>query len=273
MSETLLFDVAPLLPSCLTTLSSISSDPPGSFANVFLKLEYFNPIGSYKDRMTKSIEETEKRGGLKAGITMVEARSGGTGSSLALICAAKGLSLPTMRAFSTQVDIIQSPSGKIHADLIPSIIRRVAEHLKDPQMYWTDQSNNRDAFVEYQLLGSELTDQFPNGTDAFCGAFGTAGMVMGVADSWNRHIEGIGISIVPPLLNKDLVICRRLAKEESLLVGTSMGLNVVGALGLAKELSSGKTVATVACNTGLKDIMAICSPRLEIPAMDRRRVM
>jgi cysteine synthase len=47
-------------------------------------------------------------------------------------------------------------------------------------------------------------------------------------------------------------MCRRLAREEGILVGTSTGLNVVAAVALAKELGPGKTVVTVACDTGLK---------------------
>jgi cysteine synthase len=47
-------------------------------------------------------------------------------------------------------------------------------------------------------------------------------------------------------------MCRRLAKEAGLLVGTSTGLNVVGAIQLAQELGPGKIVVTVACDTGLK---------------------
>lgn len=47
-------------------------------------------------------------------------------------------------------------------------------------------------------------------------------------------------------------MCRRLAREEGLLVGTSTGLNVVAAIALAEELGPGKTVVTVACDTGLK---------------------
>ncbi|WAO92240.1 PALP domain-containing protein [Fusarium falciforme] len=278
---------------------------PEGCAEVYLKLEYFNPTGSYKDRMAKSIiEEAEKRGGLRPGMTVVEASGGSTGSSLALVCAAKGYNchivtsnvfavekLRTMGAFGTHVEIILSPSGKIHADLIPSMIRRVIEHSQDPQMYWTDQFNNRDAFEGYKVLGSELVDQFPNGVDAFCSAVGTAGMAIGVSsvlkgqwpecrvavlepasspcisrgEAGTHHIEGIGIGIIPPLLDEKLydhawaieeeearAMCRRLAKEEGLLLGTSTGLNVVGAIRLAQDLGPGKIVVTVACDTGLK---------------------
>src|ERR1700759_2102994 len=64
---------------------------PDDCANVFVKLEYFNPTGCYKDRMAKSmIEEAERRGDLKPGATVVEATGGSTGSSVAFVCAVKG---------------------------------------------------------------------------------------------------------------------------------------------------------------------------------------
>lgn len=79
------------------------------------------------------------------------------------------------------------------------------------------------------------------------------------------HVEGIGVGFVPPLLNKDLydeirtieeddakTMAHRLASEEGIFSGISTGLNVVGALKLARELGSGHTVVTVAVDTGLK---------------------
>lgn len=64
---------------------------PEGCARVFIKLEGLNPTGSYKDRMAKSvIEEAERRGDLKPGMTVVEATGGSTGSSLAFICSIKG---------------------------------------------------------------------------------------------------------------------------------------------------------------------------------------
>src|SRR4029434_9547628 len=64
--------------------------PPGS-ADVFVKLEYVNPTGSYKDRMALAmIEGAEARGALKPGMRVVEFTGGRTGSSLAMGCAVKG---------------------------------------------------------------------------------------------------------------------------------------------------------------------------------------
>ncbi|KAL6408245.1 cysteine synthase [Ilyonectria robusta] len=278
---------------------------PEGHAQVFLKLESLNPTGSYKDRMARSmIEEAESRGDLRPGMTVVEATGGSTGSSLAFVCAVKGYKfqvissnafapekLRTMSVFGSSVELVHSPSGKITADLIPSMRDRAKAVSNDGSCYLTDQFNNRDVLVGYEGLGRELVHQFPNGIDAFCGAVGGAGMMMGVSrvlkTKWpqtkvvilepasapvitegrggTHGVEGIGIGFVPPLLDKELYdearaipedeardMCRRLAAEEGLLVGTSAGMNVVAALALAKQCGPGKTVVTVACDTGLK---------------------
>jgi cysteine synthase len=78
-------------------------------------------------------------------------------------------------------------------------------------------------------------------------------------------VEGIGTGSVPPMLdrayyddamgideNEARAMSRRLAKEEGIFAGTSSGLNVVGALSIAARLGPGKTVVTIACDSGLK---------------------
>jgi cysteine synthase A len=106
-------------------------NPPNS-ADVYVKLEYYNPTGSYKDRMALAmIEEAEKRGDLRPGMTVVEYTGGSTGSSLAFVCAVKGYpikivssdafsaeKLRTMRAFGADLTIVPSQDGKITPDLI-----------------------------------------------------------------------------------------------------------------------------------------------------------
>src|SRR5436305_9154535 len=100
-------------------------------AAVLVKLEYFNPTASYKDRMALAmIEEAEARGDLRPGMTVVEYTGGSTGSSLAFICALKGYpfkvissdafafeKLQTMRAFGAQLIVLPSDGGKITPDL------------------------------------------------------------------------------------------------------------------------------------------------------------
>ncbi|KAJ5592285.1 pyridoxal phosphate-dependent enzyme beta subunit [Penicillium hordei] len=278
---------------------------PEGHAKVFLKLEYLNPTGSYKDRMAKSmIEQAEIKGKLQPGMTVVEASGGSTGSSLAFVCAIKGYQfrvassnafavekLRTMRALGATVDVIHSPSGSVTADLIPSMIRHAQGVASQEGHLFIDQFNNTDSLPGYELIGKELVKQFPNGISAFCGMFGAAGMVTGVSrvlkSRWpetrfivlepqsspiltegraGRHsVEGVGVGFIPPHLDPSLydeargiseeegrTMCRRLAEEEGLLVGTSTGLNVVGAIALAKELGPDKTVVTIAVDTGLK---------------------
>jgi cysteine synthase len=80
-----------------------------------------------------------------------------------------------------------------------------------------------------------------------------------------HHVEGIGIGFVPPLLDSAYLdetcgieeaearqMAWRLAREEGIFAGTSSGMNVVGAIELARELGPGHTVVTVAVDTGLK---------------------
>lgn len=278
---------------------------PADAADVFVKLEWFNPTGSYKDRMALSmIEEAERRGELRPGMTVVEYTGGSTGSSLAYVCAAKGYrfrvvssdafspeKLRTMQALGAELTLVPSDGGNVTPELVPRMVEKAAEYAAEPDSYWTDQLNNADSIVGYRGVGAELLEQLDRPIDVFCAAVGTAGLAMGVAaalsdgaskarvvvfepastpvltkgEAGNHHVEGIGIGFVPPLLDEDLYdeargveesegreMARRLATEEGLLAGTSTGLNVAGALGLARELGPGHTVVTVAVDTGLK---------------------
>lgn len=274
-------------------------------ADVLVKLEWYNPTGSYKDRMALSmIEEAERRGDLRPGMTVVEYTGGSTGSSLAFVCAAKGYAfkvvssdafsaekLKTMRALGADLTIVPSEGGRITPDLVPRMIEKAREYAAEPGVYWTDQLNNADSLVGYSQVGVELLEQIDREIDVFCASVGTAGLAMGVARALDEgrskarivvfepastavisggeagvhHVEGIGIGFVPPLLEAERYdevrtveeadgreMARRLAAEEGLLAGTSSGLNVAGAVRIADELGPGKTVVTVAVDTGIK---------------------
>lgn len=277
--------------------------PPGS-AEVFVKLEYFNPTGSYKDRMALSmIEGAEERGALRPGMAVVEYTGGSTGSSLAMVCAVKGYrfaplssdafaheKIRTMEAFGADVEILPSEGGKVTPGLFERFKARIAELKDQPGTFWTDQFNNPDALKGYREIGVELLEQLGS-IDAFCGAVGTAGMLVGVARvlkaanpgvrvvalepatspmltagrGGSHRVEGTAPGFVPPHLARDdhdearaideaegREMARRLAREEGIFAGTSTGLNVVAALQLARELGPGRRVATIAVDTGLK---------------------
>lgn len=171
---------------------------PGS-ADVVVKLEYFNPTGSYKDRMALAmIEGAEKRGALRTGMRVVEYTGGSTGSSLALVCAMKGYEfhplssdafsaekLDTMRAFGADLELVPSDGGKVTPALFDRFKARIAELAKDPNTYWTDQFNNHDAIEGYANIGRELFEQAGR-VDAFAGMIGTAGMLVGVSQALKK---------------------------------------------------------------------------------------
>ncbi|HXE81985.1 MAG TPA: cysteine synthase family protein [Gemmatimonadales bacterium] len=168
--------------------------PPGS-AEVLVKLESINPTGSYKDRMALAmIEGAETRGALRPGMRVVEFTGGSTGSSLAMVCAAKGYrfvalssdafareKLLTMTAFGAELRMIASDGGKVTPALFERFRAEIAKLAAEPETFWTDQFHNTDALNGYADIGRELYEQADGRVDVFCGAVGTGGMLAGVA--------------------------------------------------------------------------------------------
>jgi cysteine synthase len=278
---------------------------PAGSADVIVKLESLNPTGSYKDRMALAmIEGAEARGALRPGMRVVEFTGGSTGSSLGMVCAAKGYrfvvlssdafsreKLLTMEALGAELRMVPSEGGKVTPVLFERFKKEIAVLAGEPDTFWTDQFHNEDAVQGYMGIGIELLQQTGGRIDAFCGAVGTGGMLRGVARAFREagsrarivalepasspaltegrggahRVEGIGTGSVPPHMvdrpfdearsieeSDARTMARRLAREEGLLVGTSTGLNIHAAVQLARELGPGKTVATVAVDTGLK---------------------
>jgi cysteine synthase A len=276
---------------------------PGS-ADVFVKLEFFNPTGSYKDRMALAmVEGAEARGTLRPGMRVVEYTGGSTGSSLAMVCAVKGYTfvplssdafarekIRTMEAFGAEVEIVPSDGGKVTPALFDRFQKRIETMKNEPGTFWTDQFHNADALNGYREIGVELLEQVGR-IDVFCGATGTAGMLVGVSRALKaggsharvvalepsgspvltggrggaHRVEGTAPGFVPPHLTSGdydearaideeeaRAMAVRLAREEGIFAGTSTGLNVVAALQLARELGPGRHVATVAVDSGLK---------------------
>jgi cysteine synthase A len=167
---------------------------PGS-ADVLVKLEYYNPTGSYKDRMALAmIEGAEASGALRPGMRVVEFTGGSTGSSLALVCAVKGYrfapvssdafakeKLDTMRAFGADLRVVASEGGTITPKLFDWMRDEVKRLLAEGNTFWTDQFHNTDAINGYMGIGRELVEQTGGVLHAFCGAVGTAGMLAGVS--------------------------------------------------------------------------------------------
>jgi cysteine synthase A len=224
-----------------TPLVELTRLVPEGCARVFVKLEYYNPTGSCKDRMAKAmIEGAERRGELRPKATVVEYAGGSTGSSLALICAVKGYplklvtsdafakeKLDTMRVFGAELILIPSEGGRITPDLIPRAREEARRIHKEEEAFWTDQFHNADAVEGYSGIGREIFAQLDSAPDAFVAAVGTAGMLVGVSTALKKRgtrivalepasspiltqgragahrVEGVGAGFVPPLLHRD----------------------------------------------------------------------
>jgi cysteine synthase A len=225
-----------------TPIVRLTRLPEADSAEIWVKLESYNPTGSYKDRMALAmIEGAERSGRLQTGQTVVEYTGGSTGSSLAFVCSVKGYPLRivtsdafaiektrTMEAFGADVELISSPEG-ITPELIPRMMERAAEIVAEVDGFPTDQFNNQDMIDGYRAMGREILEQLDDPPDAFCSYIGTAGCFLGVtrelrasapdvlrvgvepAESavlsggsrGTHHIEGGGAGFWPPLLGKE----------------------------------------------------------------------
>ncbi len=212
--------------------------PPGC-AQVLVKLEWENPTGSMKDRMAEAvIARAEESGRLRPGFTVVDYSGGSTGTSLALVCAAKGypLRIVTSDAFSQEkrdhmmalgADLVMVPSenGRTTKALILQLIDRARALGGEPRTYWVDQLKNADSIAGYEALGEEIWEQTNGAVDAYVQCVGTGASSRGVVTALRRRgatfravavepaessvlrggvphphqIEGVGIGYLPPL--------------------------------------------------------------------------
>ena len=185
--------------------------PPGAGA-ILAKLEWENPTGSLKDRMAMAvISRAEEDGRLKPGDTVIEYTGGSTGTSLALVCAAKGyrIHIVTSDAFSQEkrdhmaalgadLTLVPSEGGLTTRKLIQDMIEVARGLSREPRTYWTDQLNNHDSIAGYHSLGEEIWNQTKGRVDAFVHSVGTAASLRGVATVLKRHKPGIRIVAVEP---------------------------------------------------------------------------
>jgi cysteine synthase A len=288
-----------------TPLVELTHLVPAGAARVCVKLEIYNPTGSYKDRMALAmVERAERRGDLKPGMTVVEYTGGSTGIALAFVCAVKGYRCRivtndavapekrrAMEIFGAELDVLASQGGKLTPDLVPRMMARAREIATETPSYATDQMRNPDMVAGYEPLGEEILRQAGGPVHTFCAAVGTAGMLMGAGRALQRGapgvqvvafepatsavlsggaagrhgVEGVAPGFVPPQFDRSVVtrtmgvdegegrrMAWALARREGIFAGTSTGLNVAGAIALAREIGAGHTVATVAVDSGFK---------------------
>jgi cysteine synthase A len=187
-----------------TPLVKLRSCAPSNGAELWLKLEYFNPSGSMKDRMALAmIEGAERDGLISPGDTIVEYTGGSTGPGLALVCGAKGYRaliviadcyteerFQLMRALGAELDVVPSVEGrpKVTPQDIQNMVARAAELAERPGHYATDQFNNPYIIPSHrERLGREIWEQTDGRVTAFCHGLGTATSLIGVAQALKPH--------------------------------------------------------------------------------------
>jgi len=181
--------------------------PARDDAEIWGKLESFNPGGSVKDRICRAmVEDAERSGKLKPGGTIVEPTSGNTGIGLALVAAVKGyrliLTMPdTMseerRSLLTAygAKLILTPDTKGMGGAIDKAEQLNIEH---PDYFMPQQFNNpANPQVHRETTAVELLNQFDR-IDAFVSAVGTGGTITGVGEVLKERMKNIRIYAVEP---------------------------------------------------------------------------
>lgn len=176
-----------------TPIIKLNNITKNSIHNFFVKVEYFNPGGSVKDRIALAlIEGAEKRGELKPGGTIVEATSGNTGLGLAFLAATKGYKcifvMPEkissekraiLSAYGAKVLI--TPMGVEPQDprYYVNVAKRLAENTTN--CFYANQYHNKDNRERhYQMTGPEIWEQMNGKLDIFVAGAGTGGTISGV---------------------------------------------------------------------------------------------
>jgi len=175
---------------------------------LYVKVEYFNPGGSVKDRLAIAIiEDAERRGLLKPGQTVVEATSGNTGIALALVCAAKGYPFVAtmaesfsierrkiMRAFGARV--ILTPA----AERGSGMVRKAAELAEKHGWFLARQfENEANPAYHRQTTGPEILSDFAGKRlDFFVTGWGTGGTLTGAGQVLKKARPDIKVVATEP---------------------------------------------------------------------------
>src|SRR5580658_106575 len=167
-------------------------------AQVWAKLENFNPGGSVKDRICLAmIEAAERAGRIKPGDTIVEPTSGNTGIGLALVAAVKGyhliLTMPdTMSEERRSLLVAYGARLVLTPDTrgMHGAIAKAEELVRDNPNYYMPQqfSNAANPEMHYKTTGPELIEQLPQ-IDAFISGVGTGGTITGAGRYLREHLK------------------------------------------------------------------------------------
>ena len=177
-------------------------------ANIYVKLEYFNPAGSVKDRIAKAmIEQAEKDGKLKPGATIIEPTSGNTGIGLASVAAARGykaiLTMPEtmsverrnlLKAYGAKIVLTDGSKG------MKGAIAKAEELAKEtPNSFIPEQfANPANPAAHEATTGPEIYNDLDGKDDAFIAGVGTGGTLSGVGHYLKKQDKDIRVVAVEP---------------------------------------------------------------------------
>lgn len=224
-----------------TPIVKLNRVVPEDAADVYVKLEFFNPAGSIKDRIALAmIERAEKEGKLTAGGTIVEPTSGNTGVGLAMVAAAKGYHLVITMPETMSVErrkLMQGYGAELiltpGADGMKGSIAKAEELVKEKGYFIPMQFENpANPAIHEATTGAEIIDAFgkDNLPDAFVAGVGTGGTLTGIGHALKKanpatkvyalepaespllkeghggkhKIQGISAGFIPKVLDKDV---------------------------------------------------------------------
>lgn len=191
-----------------TPMVRLNRTVPEGAANVYVKLEMFNPSGSVKDRAAFNLIETaEKKGLLTSGGTIIEPTSGNTGIGIAMIAAAKGykaiLVMPDnmskeriniLKAYGA--DVVLTPSS----ERMPGAIAKALELQEGisgsfiPHQF----ENPANPDIHRMTTAPEILEQMEHRLDAFVATAGTGGTITGTGETLRKVLPNIHIAVVEP---------------------------------------------------------------------------